>query len=96
MNGQSVDNLIEAGIPFPPYQLTGIERDDRKCKDEDAAVCSLKHLVGDRVGMAGERIVDLIGDQNRKQTSGQEQHEKKDVLDGLGEVQPGQGKELPP
>jgi hypothetical protein len=96
LNRQRVHNLVEAGISLPPYQLTGIESDNRQGEDEQTAGGPLKHLVSDGVGVAGERIVDLIRDQNREQASRQEQDQKKDILDSLRELNSGQGKKLPP
>ena len=63
---QSVHNLVQAGVSLPPHQFTGIERNNRQCEDEQTAGRSLEHLVSDGIGMAGERIGNLIRGKNRK------------------------------
>ena len=95
LHRQRIDDLVEPRIPFPPHQFARIEGDDGEHKNEETGRRPAYHLIGHRVGGSRERIVDSIRSKNGKQATCQKKDCEEDILDGLCELNSGQGQELP-
>src|SRR3954468_20255819 len=80
LNWKGVHYLVELRVALAPYELAGVENDDRNGEDEEACVRHLQHLERHRINARHHRAVDAGSRDHGEEEAGEHQYEEEDVL----------------